>query len=414
MSSRLRSVGFRLLTGAVALAAIALIASFWTAPTSTDWLWALLLAAAILAFAVASDQGEGGVASHYPAVMGIAMLPPSLAALLMATTMLERGRSPSRVLFNSSMMALMALAAAVVLRGCSARSGHPAIGMLAALPAAMVYVGLNMTLVLTATWVQTGNAPSGLLRESLSSSRTAMVITLSGLFIGITSGSVPTTSGIALVASTLVLLWIALADFGRYVRLVGTYPDALRSLLAASEGRDPYARGHSKRVAALGRAIAAEMDLSNQQVSDVELAGLMHDIGMLRTAWPPDAHEHPPRQDDHARGIELPNVSAELVETIPALAHLAPVVRSHHENYDGSGYPRGLSGDELPIEARILKVADTFDALTSQRPHCTALTSDQAMDEIAREAGVQLDPKVASAALRLLLRQDSDAIDTVR
>lgn len=173
-----------------------------------------------------------------------------------------------------------------------------------------------------------------------------------------------------------------------------------RTLVLTLEARDPYTRGHSERVAQLSRQIAYEMCLPPEQVKKIETAARLHDLGKIGI---PD-------------GILLkpdsltPSVRAEIqlhpTKTVDMLRHLGflngalPMIEGHHERYDGGGYPDGLAGEETPIGARILAVADAYDAMTSARPYRPAMTSEQAIKILQEGAGSQWDPEVVEAFLR--------------
>jgi HD-GYP domain-containing protein (c-di-GMP phosphodiesterase class II) len=152
----------------------------------------------------------------------------------------------------------------------------------------------------------------------------------------------------------------------------------LSVLSGAIEARDPYTRGHSARVTALAEAVARKLGWSE----------------VLRKAG---------RLDDHelAQIREHPKTGARLILRIAALRDAIPYVLYHHERWDGAGYPSGKAGEEIPLEARVLAVADAFDAMTSDRPYRRALTHEEALAEVERCAGTQFDPQIASVFLEL-------------
>src|SRR5437588_2138083 len=176
----------------------------------------------------------------------------------------------------------------------------------------------------------------------------------------------------------------------------GRRAQLLSELAAELEARDPYTHGHSRRVARHAVVIAIRIGLPEQQVATIRAAAALHDVGKINT---PRAVLHKPgRLTDVELGlIELhPVDGAEIVSTLGD-PELTAMVRHHHERRDGTGYPDGLSGDEIPLGARIIAVADTFDAITSTRPYRPARTHDAAMEILAGEAGARLDPAGVSA-----------------
>jgi len=171
----------------------------------------------------------------------------------------------------------------------------------------------------------------------------------------------------------------------------GRRAELLTELAAELESRDPWTHGHSRRVARHATMIASRMGLPERQVRLVRAAAELHDVGKINT---PRAVLHKPgRLTDIELGlIELhPVDGAEIVSTLGD-PELTAIVRHHHERLDGSGYPDRLQDSEIPLGARIIAVADTFDAITSTRPYRPARTVRQALEILDQESGVRLDP----------------------
>lgn len=183
-----------------------------------------------------------------------------------------------------------------------------------------------------------------------------------------------------------------------------TAADELEALEAAVEARDAYTRHHMGRVAEYAGAIAVELGLSHEQVEVAVTAGRIHDVGKINV---PDAvllkpgrltpEEFEMMKHHAARGEHIANSTR-------VLRHVASAVRAHHERYAGGGYPDGLRGEQIPLAARIVAVADTFDALTSNRVYRPMRSWDEALAELQRAAGTQLDPACVAAFVRWLHR----------
>jgi putative nucleotidyltransferase with HDIG domain len=175
----------------------------------------------------------------------------------------------------------------------------------------------------------------------------------------------------------------------------------LSVLSGAIEARDPYTRGHSARVTALAEAVARKLGWSEERLASLRLGGPLHDIGKLAVS--DEVLRKAGRLDDHelAQIREHPKTGARLILRIAALRDAIPYVLYHHERWDGAGYPSGKAGEEIPVEARVLAVADAFDAMTSDRPYRRALTHEEALAEVERCAGTQFDPQIASVFLEL-------------
>lgn len=170
----------------------------------------------------------------------------------------------------------------------------------------------------------------------------------------------------------------------------GRRAQLLSELAAELEARDPYTHGHSRRVARHAVVIAVRMGLSEHEVARIRAAAALHDVGKINT---PRAVLHKPGRltDVELALIELhPVDGAEIASTLGD-PELTAMVRHHHERLDGTGYPDRLSGEEIPLGARIIAVADTFDAITSTRPYRPAQTHEAAIEILAEEAGARLD-----------------------
>jgi putative nucleotidyltransferase with HDIG domain len=193
----------------------------------------------------------------------------------------------------------------------------------------------------------------------------------------------------------------------RTVELRMAYISTVRALAEAIDAKDPYTRGHSERVGVYASRIARELACENQFIERIYLAGLLHDIGKIGI---PDAIIAKPGPLDEAEYEQIkrhPEIGARILEPVSFLADIAPCVRHHHEWYDGSarGYPDRLSREQIPFPSRIILVADTAEAMTSDRPYRKGLPIDRVIDEIHRYSSTQFDPIVADAAIALLERE---------
>ncbi|UCC24573.1 MAG: HD domain-containing protein [Gemmatimonadales bacterium] len=177
--------------------------------------------------------------------------------------------------------------------------------------------------------------------------------------------------------------------------------ELLEILAAVVDAKDPYTAGHSRRVALLAGEMARQLGLDRELREQVWAGGYLHDVGKLgvplRILAKPDRLD----EDEMARVRDHAGMGADVLSTIPSLAHLAPAARHHHEHWDGSGYPDGLARDEIPLVARVLAVADAYDAMTTSRAYRGSLGHAHAVEEIAREAGRQFDPELARVFLTL-------------
>jgi putative nucleotidyltransferase with HDIG domain len=170
----------------------------------------------------------------------------------------------------------------------------------------------------------------------------------------------------------------------------------------ALDARDPYTAGHSLRVAAYSHALALSMGLSELDAEEIRVAAQLHDIGKIGI---PDAVLQKPgvlTPEEYGLIKLHPQIGRKILEKVGRFEGLLAVVELHHENYDGTGYPYGLAGHNVPISARIVHVADSFDAMTTTRSYRSALGLRSATHEIERNAGRMFDPVVAKTFLRLI------------
>lgn len=182
----------------------------------------------------------------------------------------------------------------------------------------------------------------------------------------------------------------------------------IASLASALGHRDEYTRGHSERVASLAVEIGKLRGLSPERLEVLRLASLMHDLGKIGVRDDVLLKPHPLTQEERARIERHPVLAAEILRPIQGTSEIAEIVLSHHECPDGSGYPRGLRGDEIPLEARILRVADVFSALTDARVYKDAMDSDRAIESMRTMSGTKLDAEAVQTLETILRKPDSD------
>ena len=190
----------------------------------------------------------------------------------------------------------------------------------------------------------------------------------------------------------------------KHQELRRAYVQTVGALAEAVDAKDAYTRGHSERVGVYASKIAREMGFAKDFIERVHIAGLLHDVGKIgiRDAVITKPDRLTPEEYDEIK--RHPEIGARILEPVDFLSEVAPCVRHHHEWYDGSsrGYPDRLRGDQIPLPSRIILVADTIEAMTSDRPYRQALPLDIVFTELTKYAGSQFDPLVVDAAVRLL------------
>ena len=189
-------------------------------------------------------------------------------------------------------------------------------------------------------------------------------------------------------------------------RLKKGYEGTIKALVAATEARDSYTQGHTARVAVYAEAISREMGLSKEEMEDVSLGATLHDIGkigitdeILRKSIPLTEEERHEMETHVQKG-------ADIIHEADFLLHALPAILYHHERPDGEGYPAGLDGRKVPLTARIIAVADAYDAMTTDRPYRKGMTKDEAVSELERLSGSQFDPVVVRAFSAALEKHD--------
>jgi len=187
-----------------------------------------------------------------------------------------------------------------------------------------------------------------------------------------------------------------------YHQLRRSICQSLLGLANALEAKDPYTRGHSERVGTWGGRLATAMSLPSSDVETITQAGLLHDIGKIGVPEAVLRKRGGLTQDEWALMRQHPVIGAQIVAPFEFFTGGALVIRHHHERWDGTGYPDGLSADTIPLGARVVAVADVFDALTSDRPYRAALSRDAALAYVAAEAGHTLDADVVAVLLGLV------------
>jgi len=189
-----------------------------------------------------------------------------------------------------------------------------------------------------------------------------------------------------------------------YKHMQDTYLGTIQTLARAIDAKDPYTKGHSDRVTKYAVKIAREMNLSESAIRNIEYSALIHDIGKI------GIQESILTKKGGLSGTEYeivkmhPLIGESIITPVKFLNGIAPLILYHHERFDGKGYLEGLRGEAIPLGARIISVADAFDAMTSDRPYRKALTRKKAREELEKESGKRFDPQVIEAFLRLLDR----------
>jgi putative nucleotidyltransferase with HDIG domain len=398
----------RLYIVCVALGALACLLALPT--IRTPW-WAVVLLAALYAGGEQVAARGRFAGTCYPLLLaGAFLLPPSAAALVpvagaLLSPVARRPRSWRRV-WRAAQLAVGMWAAAGVHWACGGRHTVVTCDFPYALVAAGATV-LTFCLVLTlldggilalAERVPVRRAWRGLFLRSLGP---IAVHGLAGLMM-----AVLWRSPYGPVAALLVLLPMCVSwwVFAQSHRERAAHQATIRALVQAVDIKDGYTRGHSERVGQASMMIARELGMDDERVEVLRFAGILHDVGKLGVPTRL-LRKDGPLTPEERRVIELhPEYGHEMVRGIGFLGEARAAVLHHHERLDGSGYPYGLTGSQIPESARVVAVADAFDAMTSTRSYSRARPVAAALEELQRCAGAQFDPRMVTALVRSLGR----------
>ena len=402
----------------------AVLAFGWLAQTTPvrDWksvvvLGAFAFLAETLAFQLPlSGSVSLGFALGFAALLYDGPVAASLVALVGSVSVQDvRDHRPLDVqLFNSAQLVLSVLAASGIflwLGGLPlawANEGvesAAALGLGAAMIAATAFFLVNIALVGEALALRAELPLARVLREQSFVSYWISFVTLAllGFVLARVVDSVGWIGAVLLAAPFV----IARKTFRVYLELSAAYADTVRSLVQALEAKDPYTRGHSERVAEYSKAIASRLGLAPAQIERVEIAALLHDVGKIGISEATLSKAGPLTSEEYAAIREHPAKGESVLLEVEFLAEAAPIVAAHHERMDGTGYPMRLSAESIPLDARILAVADAYDAMTSSRPYRAALGHESAAQELAAVAGTQLDQLAVDALLSHLREREA-------
>jgi putative nucleotidyltransferase with HDIG domain len=211
-----------------------------------------------------------------------------------------------------------------------------------------------------------------------------------------------TTSDLQIASILASQVVSALENARLYDNLRDSYVRTVQALVAAVEAKDPYTRWHSTNVAKYAVAIARDMGMSPSRLEEIHIASILHDVGKIgiseRIISKPDRLSH----DEFEVMKDHPAHGVRILDPIGFSVVIIDAIFQHHERYDGKGYPQGLRGDSISLPARILSVADTIDAMLSERPYRGIISGEEVLKELERESGGQFDPSISSVAQRLI------------
>jgi putative nucleotidyltransferase with HDIG domain len=324
---------------------------------------------------------------------------PAFVAVTVVTLEFRRKAPREKLIFNAAAFAVAngASIAAFLLAGGDAWSGGGE--MTFASVFALLLTGSLTSSAVTTGVVALSNQQSFWRTWSAVSGRTAIDDVLVSPIVAVIAYTAATYPIGWTILACSTLIWInRLYQTNRALQRVSH--EMLELMVSAIEARDPYTSGHSRRVSRMSVEIARAIGLSHREVERIRVAGLLHDVGKIHEKYAPILSK-PDRltRDEWMLMKEHPADGEKLVANVSQLHDVLPAVRHHHERWDGAGYPDGLRGEAIPLMARVMAIADTIDAMTSDRSYRRGLSVDEVRAEVERCAGSQFDPAIVGKLL---------------
>jgi HD domain len=323
-------------------------------------------------------------------------------ALLGSTDMRElRGRVVwYGTLANHAALLLPAALGGIVIWALRTPGDEPARQLLAALLGTLVYFLLNLVFVSLIVLFRGGRPIREFLNRAETSGIWANLLTLAPLgWLMARMYGVPGAGWWTAILFALPLFMTRLA-YQRFLQMREMFTQTIGALAEAVDKRDPFTSKHSQRVRTISVDIGRELRVSAGELEALEWGGLLHDVGKIGVPDNVLLKQGKLTREERITMNAHPVLGAQIIGPVDRLAPELPVIRHHHEWYNGSGYPDRLMGDEIPKLARILHVADAFEAMTADRPYRKALSTEQALAELRKFAGVQFDPEIVDAFVK--------------
>jgi len=333
----------------------------------------------------------------------LAMLITALGALIGEIIEKER-RSWYKIIFNASQFALSAGIAGIVYQelggviGTTNLTGY----IIPALICALTYYFINSSLFVMVIHLAEGISLWSIWKTKLKGIITTYIALAP---IGFIMAMVYVTIGIWGIILFFFPLILARRSFELYTKMRKVYLETIRALAAAIDAKDPYTKGHSERVAEASIAIAQELNLSDRDIENIEYTALLHDIGKIGIKDKILSKKSSLTDQEFDKIKEHTIMGAKIIEPVDFLKNSYKAIYHHHERYNGKGYPDGIKSEGIPILARIIAVADAYDAMGSDRPYRKKLNKDKILKELKDQSGKQFDPEAVKALISVLDRK---------
>jgi putative nucleotidyltransferase with HDIG domain len=363
-------------------------------------------------------KGNATVSVSMPISCAItAIYGPEVGIWILALASLRKkdlkGEVPLRtVLFNRGMLTMSMYSFALAFKmagGVYGDFGFPS-GLPGFLAGSCAYTLTNMILAAIGLSLQTDMSIKSVIRVNMRWSLPSLMI----LFpVGAIMVMVVEQGGILLLAAFYIPLLASKISMEKYIELRDAYREMAAALSNAIDARDSYTRGHSERVGEYAGYIAKEMGMPEDKVDLIRYVGLLHDVGKVGIR---DAIMKKPGTytlEEYEEMKKHSEIGAQMVQGMNFIGKGGQWILHHHERWDGKGFPSGLKGEEIPLEARIMACADAFDAMTTDRPYKKRLSLEEAESELRRCSGTQFDPRVVEVMLKVIQKHRDEFIRTI-
>jgi hypothetical protein len=381
-------------------------AASWDYPGNPEWVAAgffFIFGTLASLLGYQTTQSTSGTIGFLP-FLSVALIAPNSAALAavvvsVAVSEIIARKNIQKIVFNTSQQLFAEVVAIAIYRMLGGRSilveGPPVLAFLAMVAAFFVFNKLAVSAVVAAD--KGGKTRSYFLRSMRGSAVYDVFAFPLILLFSVAYREFGPSWSAAFALPMLGLRQLYKQNFA----LQKINEELLQLMVAAIEARDPYTSGHSQRVQRYARFVATSVGLGSKETERIATAALLHDVGKIHEEFAPILRKTSRLSDEEFRIMTThPDKGATLVGKVSHFADLVPVIEAHHEAWDGAGYPRKLSHEQIPIGARVIALADTIDAMCSTRPYRAGLSPSVVRAEIAKQSGRQFDPRMCSLLLR--------------
>ncbi|KLU66934.1 cyclic di-GMP phosphodiesterase response regulator RpfG [Desulfosporosinus acididurans] len=380
--------------------------SVWNNNQFIDILIFSILAIASESLPVALPRG-GFVTVSYSVFFTAVILFPSCGALIVAAVggLFPLGNASKdtplfKRVFNGSQYLLSQAAAVCVLKLTGIESFHTKISSLVGyILVAFAYMITNISIVTLALGFLQRKSPWSIW---ISNMRWALPNFMALVPVGYLMALIFYNYGALGLFLLFIPLLVCRHSFQLYMDMRENYLNTVEALVQALEAKDKYTSGHSARVGKLAVVIAEEIEMNEDKTEFLKYAAVLHDVGKIGVSEIILNKEGKLLDSEWESIRSHPVIGETIIKSIKFMFDIGQVVRHHHERYDGKGYPDGIQGEDIPLESRIIAVADTYDAITSDRSYRKGKTHEEAIEELKRVAGSQLDPKLVEVFCRVV------------